>query len=129
IFDEQDRSALIEDVLSHQRERIEAEESARHAACISRWKNLFTTADQAMAAAVTDDQRTAAWLYAEYDRVMKSYNAVDFDDLILLPVMLFAAQPEILDKWRNRIRYLLVDEYQDTNATQYQLVKQLAGTL
>jgi ATP-dependent DNA helicase Rep len=60
-------------------------------------------------------------------RRCKAYQAVDFDDLIMLPVELFEQHPEILDKWQNRLRYLLVDEYQDTNACQYKLLKLLAG--
>jgi ATP-dependent DNA helicase Rep len=52
---------------------------------------------------------------------------VDFDDLILLPVKLFQEHPEVLERWQNRVRYLLVDEYQDTNASQYLLVKMLIG--
>lgn len=66
-------------------------------------------------------------MYEAYNHHLRTYNAVDFDDLIMLPVMLFRQHSEILEKWQNRIRYLLVDEYQDTNATQYELVKQLVG--
>src|SRR5699024_3253123 len=57
------------------------------------------------------------------------FRSVDFDDLIMLPVELFESQPRILEKWRNRIRYLLVDEYQDTNDAQYRLVQQLVEPL
>ena len=63
-----------------------------------------------------------------YQRTLKAYNAVDFDDLILIPVVLFRDNPDILEKWQFRIRYMLVDEYQDTNASQYLLVKMLVGT-
>lgn len=129
IFDEQDRNALIREVLSHHREQSDTEENSRHAARISRWKNLYTTPEKAAAAAAHEDDQTSAGLYRDYARLMKSYNAVDFDDLILLPVLLFAQNGDILEKWRHRIRYLLVDEYQDTNATQYQLVKCLTGNL
>ncbi|MBA1332476.1 hypothetical protein QQ73_15735, partial [Candidatus Endoriftia persephone str. Guaymas] len=72
------------------------------------------------------DTRNAI-IYAEYQRHLKAYNAVDFDDLILLPVQLFRDHPEALEAWQNRIRHLLVDEYQDTNLAQYELVKQLVG--
>lgn len=68
-----------------------------------------------------------AALYANYNRHLKAYNAVDFDDLLRLPLELFENHPEILDKWQDRIRYLLVDEYQDTNTTQYRLVQLLVG--
>ncbi len=129
IFDEHDRTALIKDVVAHRDERIDAEECAQLAARVSRWKNLCRGPEDAAALATNDADETAAWLYREYARVMQSYNAVDFDDLILLPTRLFAEQPDVLEKWRNRIRYLLVDEYQDTNATQYQLVRQLTGQL
>ena len=69
----------------------------------------------------------AARLYEAYNHHLKTYNAVDFDDLIMLPVLLFRQHPETMERWQNRIRYLLVDEYQDTNATQYELVQQLVG--
>ena len=66
-------------------------------------------------------------LYERYQRALKAYNAVDFDDLIMTPVMLFRQHPEVLAKWQRRIRYLLVDEYQDTNLAQYELVKTLVN--
>lgn len=66
-------------------------------------------------------------VYESYQRLLKTYNAFDFDDLILEPVKLFREHPDVLEKWQNRIRYILVDEYQDTNAVQYELVKQLTG--
>jgi len=59
---------------------------------------------------------------------LQAYNAVDFDDLIWSPVKLFTEHPQILEKWQNKIRYLLVDEYQDTNMSQYKLVKQIVGS-
>ncbi len=95
---------------------------------ISRWKNAFILPQQALAEAAGDAVTvTAARLYETYNHHLKTYNAVDFDDLIMLPVLLFRAHPEIMERWQNRIRYLLVDEYQDTNATQYELVQQLVG--
>ena len=101
---------------------------SNYARQIGQWKNAFVTEKQAKAISGTD-LAFASHLYADYSRSLKAYNAVDFDDLILLPVLLFQSHPEILEKWQNTIRYLLVDEYQDTNITQYQLVKLIAGNL
>ena len=96
---------------------------------ISSWKNSFITPEQARKQAEPDDPAAvaSASLYGEYSRHLKIYNAFDFDDLIMLPVLLFERQPDVLERWSNTIRYLLVDEYQDTNATQYRLVRLLAG--
>ncbi len=95
---------------------------------ISGWKNAFVLPEQALAEAEGDATLVAAArLYEAYNHHLKTYNAVDFDDLIMLPVLLFREHPDLLEKWQNRIRYLLVDEYQDTNATQYELVRQLVG--
>jgi ATP-dependent DNA helicase Rep len=68
-----------------------------------------------------------AKLYGQYQRQLHAYNAFDLDDLILQTAHLFQTREDILAKWQDRIHYLLVDEYQDTNAMQYQLVKLLAG--
>ncbi len=66
-------------------------------------------------------------IYAAYQARLKECRAVDFDDLLYLPVTLFKEKPEILDVYRSRWRYLLIDEYQDTNSAQYQMIKHLAG--
>lgn len=96
-------------------------------AIISRWKNDFVTAEQAPAAAASEPEARAARLYARYEQLLHAYNAVDFDDLIIQPVRLLAEHPELREKWSNRIRHLLVDEYQDTNNAQYELVRLLTG--
>ena len=94
---------------------------------ISQWKNAVITAEQALASAADDAERYDANLYRSYQDTLKAYQAMDFDDLIRLPVELLSEHPDVLDHWRRQIRYLLVDEYQDTNACQYALVKQLCG--
>ena len=76
--------------------------------------------------AQNDVEHQAARLYQVYQDTLKAYQAMDFDDLIRLPVELFEQVPEALEKWRNKLRYLLVDEYQDTNTCQYRLVKLIA---
>ena len=68
-----------------------------------------------------------ALLYRDYDKTLRAYQGVDFDDLIRLPVKFFDEHPEVRERWQNRLRYLLVDEYQDTNRAQYRLLKLLAG--
>jgi ATP-dependent DNA helicase Rep len=83
--------------------------------------------EQAVAEAEGPADMLCAQAYIRYQKALKAYNALDFDDLILLPALLFEQHPDILDKWRNKIRYMLVDEYQDTNSAQYTLVKQLVG--
>ena len=94
---------------------------------ISSWKNAMITPEEAAQLADNEIASVAARLYKEYERTLRAYQAVDFDDLIGLPVKLFTEHPEIAEKWQNRLRYLLVDEYQDTNACQYQLLKLLTG--
>lgn len=128
LFDEQDKHTLIRQILSHHNHPADADVVERCARQIGSWKNAFVTPEQAQAGAEADQVQPAA-LYAQYTRSLKAYNAADFDDLILLPVLLFQQHPEILQKWQHKIRYLLVDEYQDTNFTQYQLVRLLAGKL
>ena len=94
---------------------------------ISNWKNALVTPEAVRHLATDEHQKLAAHAYLSYEATLKAYQAVDFDDLIGLPVKLFTEHPEIADKWQNRLRYLLVDEYQDTNACQYQLLKLLTG--
>ena len=77
--------------------------------------------------ALNPTQKIAAQLYPLYENELKQNNALDFDDLILKTVELFANNPEVLKKWQSRFKYIMVDEYQDTNLSQYQLIKQLAS--
>ena len=126
IYDSQDSQALIKDLM---RRAFDDDDQAQEFQWqISHWKNDMVTPAQAQASANGDPKLTAAsMLFEEYDRHLRAYNAVDFDDLIGLPAQLFSDFPEVLDRWQNRIRYLLVDEYQDTNSAQYRLVQNLVG--
>ena len=94
---------------------------------ISAWKNAFVNSDQAKASADEDLTHAAAKVYQLYQQTLKAYQAVDFDDLIKLPVELFEQHESALNKWQGKLQYLLIDEYQDTNACQYKLVKMLTG--
>lgn len=94
---------------------------------ISRWKNAQISAEHAETLAQNDTEFQHAKVYQHYQKSLHAYQAVDFDDLIRLPVELFQQHPEILERWQTRLRYLLIDEYQDTNTAQYQLLRQLAG--
>ena len=93
---------------------------------ISNWKSAFVSPEQAAQNAENDEVKVHARIYARYQETLSAYQAVDFDDLIHLPVVLFKQHPEALLRWQLRLRYLLVDEYQDTNDCQYQLIKMLA---
>jgi len=94
---------------------------------ISRWKNALVAPPAALTLAQSDDELAAARGYQRYDDALRAYRAVDFDDLIALPVALLAADGAAAAKWRGRCAYLLVDEYQDTNHAQYRLLRLLAG--
>lgn len=123
IFDSQDSQGLIRDLL---RDDGADNEIIRFIqTCISNWKNNLNSPNQAAELADNPRALKAALVYEEYNRHLGAYNAVDFDDLIRLPVQLFQQQPERLHYWRQRISYLLVDEYQDTNQCQYELVRLL----
>jgi ATP-dependent DNA helicase Rep len=125
IYDAQDSQMLLKQLAPKSLLKVLPADQALSR--ISLWKNGGVSPQHALETSDTDIEQQLASLYAAYCHQLKVYNSVDFDDLICLPVALFEKEPEILERWQNRIRYLLVDEYQDTNAVQYQLVKLLVG--
>jgi len=127
IFDSQDTSTILKELTFSDLADSEAEDNEDARWIISRWKNDFISTEKAFEIATSTHEIQVAKLYRAYQRQLKAYNAIDFDDLILLPLDLFKKHPDILKKWQNKFRYLLVDEYQDTNTCQYELVKLLAG--
>ena len=94
---------------------------------ISRWKNAGLDAAAALAQAAGEGERQTAQLMARYEERLAAYQAVDFDDLIGLPLRLLQEHEQVTQKWQARLAHVLVDEYQDTNATQYELMKLLVG--
>lgn len=127
IFDAQDAYGLIQQLLDKKHTR-DKEIVIRVQSIISNWKNNLVFPEQLKLKQFTDPiEQMAAKIYPEYDTHLRTYNAVDFDDLILLPVKAFLEDQALLSCWQNKMRYLLVDEYQDTNASQYLLVKLLVG--
>ncbi|HRD96582.1 MAG TPA: UvrD-helicase domain-containing protein [Rubrivivax sp.] len=94
---------------------------------ISLWKNQGLDAAGAAAAAGNDDEGVAARVMRLYQERLQAYQAVDFDDLIQLPLKLLQRDEAVRTRWQQQFRHILVDEYQDTNAVQYELLRQLAG--
>jgi len=122
ILDQGDSLGAMRELISEANSAIEERELQ---GIISRWKNEFIDPVQALNDAQDERDRIAALLYAKYDELLRACNSVDFDDLIGLPVTLLRDHQDIREKWRGRVRHLLVDEYQDTNAAQYELVRLL----
>lgn len=126
LFDEHDQMALLKeltaDLLQEDKELLRTLINR-----ISNWKNDLCSPQQAMILARDKQEQTFAHCYDSYNKQLRAYNALDFDDLIMLPTLLFKQNEEVRSKWQEKIRYLLVDEYQDTNTSQYELIKLLVG--
>lgn len=126
IYDEDDSDKLLKSCLGETEAKAADVKILRQ--LISRAKNdLLAPDDIDTRDLITETERLFPQVYSQYQRKLKESNAVDFDDLIYLTVELFKNHPQILELYRNRWRFLLIDEYQDTNATQYYLVKYLAS--
>ncbi|ABZ78470.1 ATP-dependent DNA helicase Rep [Shewanella halifaxensis HAW-EB4] len=126
LFDDQDTFALLKELT--QDELDEDKDLLKLlASTISNWKGDLVIPEQARKIAKDEQQQLFALLYQRYAQHMKAYNALDFDDLILLPTLLLRQNEEVRTRWQTRIQYMLVDEYQDTNTSQYEMVKLLVG--
>ncbi|KYL11307.1 ATP-dependent DNA helicase Rep [Mannheimia haemolytica] len=126
LFDEQDQIALLKHLLP---ENVTEDKDLLKAliATISNWKNDLLSPERVLTRVRDERERVFSHFYQLYQNQLKAYNALDFDDLIMLPVLLFRQFPEAKSRWQQKIRYLLVDEYQDTNTSQYELIKLIVG--
>ncbi|MCC2606558.1 DNA helicase Rep [Planctobacterium marinum] len=126
LFDDKDTLALLkdltEDTIDGDKEQLSLLQS-----CISNWKNDLITPQQLLNQVSSTGEKEFAHVYLRYQEHLQAYNALDFDDLILLPTLLLQQNQQVRQKWQNKIRYMLVDEYQDTNTSQYELVRLLVG--
>ena len=126
LFDELDQMALLKELTADDLQ--EDKDLLRElVSAISNWKNDLVMPQQALTQARDEKYQTFAKCYERYSNQIRAYNALDFDDLIMLPTLLFKNNKEVRSKWQEKIRYLLVDEYQDTNTSQYELIKLLVG--
>ncbi|MEM7952078.1 DNA helicase Rep [Morganella morganii] len=126
LFDDQDQLALLKELTFDHLEE-DKELLQQLVSQISNWKNALLTPEQAKGLARSEREHTFAECYRRYELHLNSCNVLDFDDLITKPTLLFVRDEQARERWQQRIRYLLVDEYQDTNTSQYQLVKLLVG--
>lgn len=126
LFDDQDQMALLKeltfDLLEEDKDLLQQLISS-----ISNWKNDLLVPEQVLAKVRSEKEHRFAECYRRYELHLKSCNVLDFDDLISKPTLLLSHNEEVRERWQQKIRYLLVDEYQDTNTSQYQLVKLLVG--
>ena len=126
LFDDKDSMSLLKDLTEAEfdgdKELLSALQS-----CISNWKNDLILPQDLKNQTLSPADAEHAEFYQRYYNHLRAYNALDFDDLILLPTVLLKNNETVRQKWQNKIRYLLVDEYQDTNTSQYELVRLLAG--
>lgn len=121
IYDEEDSNGVLKACL--QEKGLASETAKLYRSLISKAKNAMHSPQD-----VSDDEAAdLSAVYAAYEAKLKSYNAVDFDDLLYLPVKLFVEHPDVLAHYQDRWHYLLIDEYQDTNGAQYQFVMNIVG--
>jgi ATP-dependent DNA helicase Rep len=123
ILDSDDVTALLKDAGG----TTDAKTARQWQWAISLWKNMGLDAAQAEAQAKDDSEKMTARIMARYEERLAAYQSVDFDDLIGLPLKLLQQHSSVREKWQAQLGHVLVDEYQDTNATQYEVLKLLVG--
>ncbi len=126
IFDSEDACSLLKELMLKDGD-LDSDHLDLVQHQISNWKNDLVVPERALSMAQSQGEQTIAMIYLRYNQALRAYNAVDFDDLILIPVELFQTNSDVLARWQRKIRYLLVDEYQDTNSSQYLLVQLIVG--
>lgn len=126
IFDAEDARSLLKELMLRDGD-LDSDHLDLVQHQISNWKNDLVIPERALSIAQSQGEQAIAMIYLRYNQALRAYNAVDFDDLILIPVELFQSNPDVLSRWQRKIRYLLVDEYQDTNSSQYLLVQLIVG--
>lgn len=126
IFDSEDARSLLKELMLKDGD-LDSDHLDLVQHQISNWKNDLVVPERALSMAQSQGEQTIAMIYLRYNQALRAYNAVDFDDLILIPVELFQTNSDVLARWQRKIRYLLVDEYQDTNSSQYLLVQLIVG--
>ena len=123
IFDSDDCAGLLAQLLQTTDRKLIRLAATR----ISLWKNAMVEPETALKEARGESELRIARAYMEYQATLEGYQAVDFDDLIRLPLKLLRQDEEARRLWQEKLRYFLVDEYQDTNVAQYALLKELVG--
>ena len=127
IYDSDDQRAVMKEVCRRLQVDTKMMKERSILSAISSAKDELISPDQYRLNAMGDyHAQKIAQLYQEYQNALRKNNAVDFDDLIMLTVELFRSRPEVLEGYQNRFRYIMVDEYQDTNTAQFELIRLLA---
>ncbi len=127
IFDETDRQAAVKQVSKQLMIDEKAFPARVMSSLISSAKNEMISPAEYSGTATSPAQNTAAKIYPSYEKALKQASALDFDDLINRTVHLLKDKPEIRKKWQDQFKYIMIDEYQDTNAAQYELVNLLTN--
>lgn len=126
IYDDQDSKKLVEDIMKMLKIGTESIKPDTIFSIIKSLKNKLIMPDEYISIAGNPVEKAAAKVYEEYQNSLLRNNSMDFDDLLIWPIVLFKRNPELLIKYQNRFKFILVDEYQDTNVAQYQIVKMLS---
>ncbi len=128
IYDADDQKKVVKNIIKMMNLDTKIFKDKGVVAKISDFKNkLMTVSDVQEMASYDFKQKTIADIYAEYQQILKKSNAFDFDDLIMKTVELFSKKPDVLDLYQERLRYIMVDEYQDTNVAQFKFIRLLAS--
>ena len=128
IYDADDQKTLMKDVCKLLQIDTKIYKERALLAAVSHAKNELVTPEEFRLNAGGDfSQRKIAEVYEEYEKQLKANNALDFDDLLIKTVQLFQTQADVLEYYQERFRYIMVDEYQDTNTVQFELVRLLAS--